>query len=60
MYKIIKQRISKGDLIYEDVIASFDTQAEAEKYYLVKIKGTDPEEGFRWSDWTEYQIIERE
>ncbi len=59
MYQIIKQRISKGDLVYEEVVADFVGREEAEEYYLRNIKG-DPEEGFRWSDWTEYRIEEVE
>lgn len=58
MFKLIKQEISKGDLISSTVVAEFETRYEAEKYYRRNIAGKDPDEGFRWSDWNEYQIIE--
>ena len=60
MYRLIKQRISKGDLLDEKAVADFENEEAAERYYLQNIKGNDPEEGFRWSDWNEYKIVEVE
>jgi len=52
---LVKYRISKGDLLYAEVVATFASLSAARDYFLANKHNLDYE--FRWSDWNEYAIV---
>lgn len=52
-FRVIRFRMSKGDVAFEETVGVFDSEAEAKAFLEEKQKGAS----FRWPDWDEYALF---
>jgi len=53
-FAVVHYRISKGDVAFEEIAATFATEAEARAFHAEKLK--DPATTPRWPDFDEYEV----
>ena len=54
-FRVIRFHLSKGDIAFEETVAVFDTEAEAQA--CCDEKKQDPAATPRWPDYDDYQVF---